>query len=125
MPKLSIDPLHRAQLNILKKSTPSNRKRLIKEASPQLVKIISECCLNLLKGNIPVSKNQKTKLKKYQKAIRKLGNSKKLSIKARKNILIQKGGFLPLILGPLLGSVIPLIVKGIGSLIRKRHQKKR
>ena len=53
---------------------------------------MSECCPNVLKGNVPLNTAQKVKLSRHKHNLRKL-LTKKASIKASKKIL-QRGGFL-------------------------------
>ena len=77
-----------------------DKKRYIKTSDKQLVDAISECCLNILNGCVPLSVAQKAKLKRNKNNLRKL-SSKKLSLKKKRTIL-QKGGFLSAILTPAL-----------------------
>lgn len=101
-------------LSVLARATPAQRKAILKQATPNEIKVICEICHNTLQGNIPVNIS---KLKKYKSSIRKLTN-KKIPIKKKKKILInQTGGFLPLILGPLLSLVAGTIGRAIGNVI--------
>jgi hypothetical protein len=76
---------------------------------------MSECCKNLLKGAVPVTANQLSKLRRYKKTLHQL-STKKLSNKSRRKILQQKGGFLPLLIGPVLGLVSSLIWGAVKSI---------
>lgn len=87
---------------------PSDKRKLICE-DEKFVKCICEVCLNLLKGNVPVNKHQKKKLRRHKNIIRKLSRNVK-NIKNKKKLL-QKGGgvFLPLlfsIIGPIISKLI-------------------
>lgn len=88
------------------------RKSILKNAPEELIICLSEICLNILKGNIPISKSQKSKLFKYRKLMRDLvtikGNKKEI-IKKNRSKLVQNGGFLPLLLGPLLSIISEII----------------
>ena len=88
-------------LRLLHKSKPALVKIILKNASPDLVRALSECCLNVLKGNIKLNAGQKTRLRRYKNILRKLA-AKKLAVKTRKQLL-QKGGFIGALLGPVLG----------------------
>lgn len=84
-----------------------HRKTLISNATTNDINSVCEACLNILKGNVPITRHHKQKLKKHKTAIRRLV-SKSVPVK-KKKIIIQKGGFLPIILGalaPVLGSIL-------------------
>ena len=76
---------------------------------------MSECTINLLKGNIPLSKTQYDKFYKCKDVIRTLANRKN-SLKAKKEVIIQRGGFLNVLL--------PLALTAIIELIHKKKKKK-
>ena len=88
-------------LKQLHSSKAVHRTKLIKKASKDNIDAISEVALNTLRGNIPLNPKQKRELKKHRSKIRSLVHSKS-SVKKRKHILVQKGGFLPLLLTPFL-----------------------
>lgn len=95
---------HANILQTLNKCHPSVRKLIINNADKDLTNCLGECAHNILKGNVNLSQSEKTRLKKYKTHLRKVAN-KKSSIKNRKKIL-QTGGFLPLLLGPIIKSVL-------------------
>ena len=110
-------------LTALAKSDPRVRQAILLGFDKELIKCISECALNILKGNVPLKPNEKKALGKYKNKLRQIVD-KKTSLK-KKHSIIQKGGFLPLLLAPLLSSVIaPLAgaaVKGIIKAVKKKH----
>jgi len=61
---------------------------------------VVECIRNLLKGNVPLNSAQKKKLSSKKKHLR-LMLLKKTS-QAKKKKLIQSGGFLGALLGPII-----------------------
>ncbi len=77
------------------------RKKYLATCSQDFVDALCECCKNLLKGNIPVRPAQLKKLKRHKLVLRKLAN-KKTSVAQRRKILQQKGGFLGLLIKPLI-----------------------
>ena len=95
----------------LSKCDNATCKAIIKSSKQQLINCISDICHNILSNKVNLSSNEKIKLKKYKKEIRKV-SGKKASLKTKK-ILIQKGGFLGTILAPLIGSVILSLMRGI------------
>ena len=98
-------------LKYLATTKPKERNSIIKKGSPKLIKLICEVCLNTLNGNIPLSQQQKNRLKRHKNVLRKLAKSR-LSTDKRKKMM-QKGGFLPLLVAPLLANLAVGAVKGI------------
>lgn len=93
-------------LHVLKNCKANVRKIIIKNAPAEFIKTLCEICMNVLNGNLKISKKCKDKVKFYKKTLRDLA-SKKFKIKTKKKILVQKGGaFLPILIGALLSSVI-------------------
>lgn len=86
------------------KSNPIKRKKLIKTSSIDNINALSEIALNTLKGNLKLTPLEIKKLKRHRKHIRKIAK-RSISAKQKRNILIQKGGFLPLLLTPFLAAV--------------------
>ena len=66
------------------------------------MKIIGECVLNVLYGNIPQFSCLKRKLKKHKAVLRQLAD-KRVRHSAKKRLLVQKGCFLL----PLSSAVLP------------------
>ena len=67
------------------------RKAIIQIADRNLIKSICEAALNLLKGNIHLTDNQKQKLAKFKNTIRRLASKSNLSDK--KKLLFKKEAF--------------------------------
>jgi len=94
-------------LRVLQKSSPKVLNTLTKKhCSPEFIKCICECAKNVLAGNVALSPEHKRRLKRYKHSLRKLA-LKKTSMKSKKKI-VQSGGFLGALLGP--------IVKVLGGL---------
>ena len=88
-------------LKLLCGAKPSIVKAVLKGASPDLIRALSECSLNVLNGRIPLTQNQMQQLRRHKQAIRALAN-RKTTVKRRKQLL-QKGGFLGALIKPILG----------------------
>ena len=88
-------------LRLLRKLKPNALRAVMKEAHPDLIRALCECSLNILKGNVKLNPAQKKKLCRYKNKLRTL-ISKKTSMKTRKQIL-QSGGLIGALLGPVLG----------------------
>ena len=103
------------------KAQPQYRKKLVKEAPDQVIHCISECCQNLLKGNVPLSIAHKRRLYPKRTQLRVIA-SKSIPVSKKKKILNQTGGILPFLfpLIPLLGKAIVggAISAGVGAGVR-------
>ena len=84
-------------------------KWIKKHLDKELILYLCECTKNLLKGYIPISSKKKQELAKNRKELRLLAN-KKVSIKKKRKI-IQQGGFLACLLGPIV-SVLSSLFEG-------------
>ena len=106
-------------LSVFSRGNPRLQQAIVKNADPEFIRAIVDIVVNLLRGNIKgLPSSQVKKLDKYKTHFRKIGECSKIRggvEKARKAILVQKGGFLPLL--PLLTSIIPAAATAIGSLI--------
>jgi len=98
---------HATLLRTLQKATTRKRRQLLhKHCDDDFVCCIVECVRNLLKGNVPLNSHQKKRLQPKKKVLRQL-ILKKTSQRKRRQ-LVQSGGFLGALLGP--------IVSVLGSL---------
>ena len=96
---------------------PEVRSKILSRAPDQLVKTICNAVLNLERGDIALSKAQKKSFAKHRAQIAKL-TSPSFSVPTKRKILLQKGGFFPLI--PLLLSTV---LPSIGSALFNRFTK--
>lgn len=98
-------------LHVLRNTTPKVRKAILQSADDDLIKALVECVINTLNGNHKINTSTKTKLCKYKNCFRQLANPK-VSLKKKRKIFIQKGGFLGVLLSTLLSGLV-------GSLLNK------
>jgi hypothetical protein len=98
---------HANELVYLQKARPCIRNHLITKADRSLVDRLCECADNILRGNVPLAKLQKEKLKRNKAGLRAL-TKKAVSLKKKKTIL-QKGGFLGSLLAPI-ASIVALLL---------------
>lgn len=101
-------------LYALHKAKPQMRKAIIRNSNSGLIKTLAEISLNTLKGNIEQTPDSKKKLKKYKRGLRCLACSKR-SVLNKRNILVQQGGFLPVLLGSLLSGIIGKLLENNGK----------
>jgi len=101
-------------LNFLKLFCNCSKKlhsNLINGANQEHIFSLCECILNCLNGNVTLNESEKNQLKKYKKYLR-LVIKKKLGLKKRKQILIQKGsGFLPFIIPAVISVVTDYLTR--------------
>ena len=93
-------------LRRLKHSVGKKTGDFIRKCNNDLICSFSECCHNLLKGNVPLTPAVKVKLRRHKHNLRKL-STKKTSNKARKKIL-QLGGFPGALITPILSVLVSL-----------------
>ena len=84
------------------------RNALINLADTCEIKAIAEIVDNILKGNIPLTREQVAKLKKHKKHLRQIAK-RKVATKTKKKLLKQTGGFL--------STLIPVALSMLASLI--------
>ena len=109
MVKSAIDNIHKQKdmLNLLGHCKARLRKAIIRNSDKDLVDAICQCVYNVLKGNVDLSESEKHRLVLYKKTLRKLVS--KSTLKEKKKILVQRGGFLEFL--------IPAAISGISSII--------
>ena len=96
-------------LKILKScKSRKDQNCILKLANKDLIQCLCDCAHNILQGNVKLSKQKKDLLKKYSSALRELAK-KNGGIEKKRKFLIQKGGFLPALLGPIIGIASGLI----------------
>ena len=99
-------------LKVLSHCKPKIRNAILENCENDLIHIICDCVYNVVKGNVPgLTQEKVNKLARHKTSLIKL--SKKVPIKEKRKILIQKsGGFLSFLL-PL---VAPLIAQAVSKI---------
>ena len=88
------------------------RNAILKNCENDLIHIICDCVYNVIKGNVPDLRQEKvSKIARHKTSLIKL--TKKVPIKGKRKILVQKGGGLLPFLLPL---VAPLISKAVSKI---------
>jgi hypothetical protein len=91
-------------LRILHKAGPAVRRRLLHaHCTKDFINCVCECTKNIIKGNVNLTPSQKESLRRRKNTLHQLV-LKKVSLKKKKKI-IQSGGFLGAILGPIIGAL--------------------
>lgn len=100
---------HVEHLKLLAKS--KTKGAILQKCPNSLIKALCECTINILKGNVPLTKCTKNKLAPYKSVLRKLGD-KKVPLYKKRQLFVQKGeGFLSLLI-PAAVSVISSPIHG-------------
>ncbi len=97
-------------LKVLSKAKPKLRQAILKNLGTDTIRCICECAHNVLNGNLRLSPKQRKDLLKYRKPLRELA-SKRGSLTRKKKVLIQKGGLVTAVLGPLLAVAASLLAE--------------
>lgn len=92
---------HKPFLKSVSIAAPLERQKLIKKATRQQLRCLQEATLNVANGNIQVRPKDRLRLIPYVKPIKQV-LAKSGSFKSKKRILVQKGGFLPIVLRAIL-----------------------
>ena len=87
-------------LKRIRKMGDKAKRAYVRKCDKSFVDCISECAKNIIKGNVPLTKRQKARLRRSRNDIRAL-SVKKTSLRKKRKIL-QKGGFLTALLPPVL-----------------------
>ena len=92
-------------LNRLKKLSPTNRRKAMEIANSRFIRHLSSQVKKMRTAKL--SPKLKGRMRRYAKELRKVANPK-TSIKNKRKVLTQRGGFIPLLLAalPALGSII-------------------
>ena len=111
----------RELLKILHKTTPNVRKKLLSTFPKEMMQLLSECALNILKGTVVLKKGQKEKLRRHRRKLHTLADKK--ASKKDKEKVVQNGGFLSSLIGPIIEAALEPLVKTVvpnifGALVR-------
>ncbi len=95
------------QLKRINRMSDQDKKKFIATCDKTAINCICECVKNLLKGRIPVKSTQLKLLCRHKNKLRELA-LKKTSLRKRKQIL-QRGGFIGLLIKPLVLGLSTLV----------------
>lgn len=77
---------------------------MIKKSSKDFIETLVEICINIIKGNVPLSSAQFKRLKRFHKQLKQV--TLKSTPQKKKRRVFQQGGFLGALLKPLLGLLL-------------------
>lgn len=94
-------------LDLLAKTTKAQRNALINTATKDQLQCICDCASNILNENVQLTPEELKKLRRFQGKLRYLANSDdKIE---NKKVVIQNGGFLPVLLTPILSAAASIL----------------
>ena len=103
---------HLDLLKVLARGKPRLVKALVSKLDREEVACICECCYNVLRGNVPLSGNQKRKLRRFKLTLQRL-TERKRSVGSKRKILNQTGSGFPFaLLAPILAIATSLLSDG-------------
>ena len=90
----------------------AKRKKVLSDIGqdPTIYHALREIAHNTIKGNVKLNNNQKLKLKRHNKTLKALCVNCKCA-KKRKKLVVQSGGFLPLLIPAVAGLISSIISK--------------
>ena len=91
-------------LHVLKDARPNLRRAILANNDKELINSVGECALNVLQGNVKLSKCAKRKLRKFRRQLRTVAD-RHVSLAVKKKVIIQSGGFIV----PFRSAVLPTI----------------
>lgn len=108
---------YKALLLVIKNTDPKTRVAIVRSAPTGFIKALIEIVHNLLKGNIKIQPNLVRRLGSKKRQLRKFATyrTKRDFELARRQLLQQKGGFLPLLALALTPVIAPLIAKKVAQ----------
>lgn len=114
----------KSYLEALMKTDTTTRRKLLTQTTTKQQKALVELIINLVKGNVPLTTLQKSKLMKHKKAFRRIcklcysqKKNKIINVKGQvlKNELVQTGGALPFLIAPLIALAAKAALGGVVS----------
>lgn len=99
-------------LYVLKKAEPKLRNAILKHVDDVVIKTIYEILFNVIHKYHKINRTVLDKIKPYKNTIRKVC-SPQTSMKQKRKHLIQKGGFLPIIISSVLSGLIGKILENV------------
>jgi len=96
-------------LKRIRKMGDRAKREYVRKCDKKFLDCISECAKNVIKGNVPLTDPQMTRLRRKRQDLRAL-SKKKTPLRTKRKIL-QKGGFLTALLPPVLAVLGSLLLQ--------------
>ena len=99
-----------AVLLSLNNATFAIQKSVIAKAKKEFIMTLMECAKAIINGTIPLTSSQYNELQRNVKDISALVRKSTLD---DKKAVLQKGGFLGALLGPIISNIVPGLLKSV------------
>lgn len=99
-------------LKKLSKCNKATRDKLIVAANKDQLHCLTEIAYNTIKGKLKHDHVSVKKLKKFRTEIRNLAK-KSISLKKKREIIAQRGGFIPLLLSPIISAIVSSVLSKV------------
>ncbi len=106
---------HADFLSVICRRSKTHRQVLLETATPAQIRAVAELALNVLSGNVKLSPKEKKQLSGFKQELRLLAN-KKLSLRKKRQVIVQRGGFIGALLAPLASILAPVVGSLLGNL---------
>ena len=101
---------HRDSLSKLQRCrSEKKRLELLEQGGKPLQLCLRECCINVMNGNVMLTKGERKALHEHKDDLRALKN--KVTFYKKRLEISQKGGFLPALIAPVLAAVVAGLIK--------------
>jgi len=99
-------------LKLLEEGDSKTRKKVLKLADKEIIRVICECALNILNGNVPLDPEKKQTLGKFKSVMRKLAQRGENWKRKKRYLQTGRGlNLIPLLLSPILSGVINSLIQ--------------
>ena len=125
VPKRTADKVrrHARTLAALKDLDARARQSLMSWAKKELIATLVECAKLIINRRVPITAAQLSALRREASSLNALLSTPANKVEERRYIL-QKGGFLSALIAPIVTSVLPAVVKGVGTLVERGKQRR-
>lgn len=97
-----------SELKLLSSCGAKLRKAILENSDADLIAVLRECVYNVLRGNVKLRKGDNERLGRYKSDLRKFVYDKG-NVSRKRKFLVQKGGFLPLLIPAAIDTVARLV----------------
>ena len=97
-----------SELKLLSSCGAKLRKAILENSDDDLIAVLRECVYNVLRGNVKLRKGDNERLGRYKSDLRKFVYDKG-NVSRKRKFLVQKGGFLPLLIPAAIDTVARLV----------------
>jgi hypothetical protein len=94
----------------LRKTSPKQRQRILDLSPRELLDSLGEGSYNVLKGRVKLTANKFKALRRHKQKLQTLAN-KRTSRRLKQHLVVQRGGFIPLLASILVPTILSLVAQ--------------